>query len=29
VSAAGIRVFVNVRTWWVLDSPAVQAPASE
>jgi succinate-semialdehyde dehydrogenase/glutarate-semialdehyde dehydrogenase len=27
--AAGIREFVNVRTWWVLDSPAVQAPASE
>jgi succinate-semialdehyde dehydrogenase/glutarate-semialdehyde dehydrogenase len=29
LAAAGIREFVNARTWWVLDSPAVQAPASE
>ncbi|WP_369133131.1 NAD-dependent succinate-semialdehyde dehydrogenase [Modestobacter sp. I12A-02662] len=29
LAAAGIREFVNVRTWWVLDSPAVTAPASE
>jgi acyl-CoA reductase-like NAD-dependent aldehyde dehydrogenase len=27
--AAGIREFVDVRTWWVLDEPAVTAPASE
>ena len=25
----GIREFVNVRTWWVLDEPAATAPASE
>jgi len=29
LAAAGIREFVNVRTWWVLDEPAVAAPASE
>jgi succinate-semialdehyde dehydrogenase/glutarate-semialdehyde dehydrogenase len=29
LAAAGIREFVNVRTWWVLDQPAVTAPASE
>jgi succinate-semialdehyde dehydrogenase/glutarate-semialdehyde dehydrogenase len=29
LAAAGIREFVNVRTWWVLDEPAVSAPASE
>jgi succinate-semialdehyde dehydrogenase / glutarate-semialdehyde dehydrogenase len=29
LAAAGIREFVNVRTWWVLDEPAVTAPVSE
>jgi succinate-semialdehyde dehydrogenase/glutarate-semialdehyde dehydrogenase len=29
LAAAGIREFVNVRTWFVLDEPAVTAPASE
>jgi succinate-semialdehyde dehydrogenase/glutarate-semialdehyde dehydrogenase len=29
LAAAGIREFVNVRTWWVLDEPAATAPASE
>jgi succinate-semialdehyde dehydrogenase / glutarate-semialdehyde dehydrogenase len=29
LAAAGIREFVNVRTWWVLDEPAVTAPESE
>jgi len=29
LAAAGIREFVDVRTWWVLDEPAVTAPASE
>jgi succinate-semialdehyde dehydrogenase/glutarate-semialdehyde dehydrogenase len=29
LAAAGIREFVNVRTWWVLDQPATTAPASE
>jgi succinate-semialdehyde dehydrogenase/glutarate-semialdehyde dehydrogenase len=29
LAAAGIREFVNVRTWWVLDEPAPTAPASE
>ena len=29
LAAAGLREFVNVRTWWVLDEPAVTAPASE
>ena len=29
LAADGIREFVNVRTWWVLDEPAVTAPASE
>jgi succinate-semialdehyde dehydrogenase/glutarate-semialdehyde dehydrogenase len=29
LAAAGIREFVNVRTWWVLDAPAATAPASE
>ncbi|SDO48687.1 NAD-dependent succinate-semialdehyde dehydrogenase [Geodermatophilus sp. DSM 45219] len=29
LAAAGIREFVNVRTWWVQDRPAVTAPASE
>jgi succinate-semialdehyde dehydrogenase / glutarate-semialdehyde dehydrogenase len=29
LAAAGIREFVNVRTWWVLDEPAGAAPGSE
>ena len=29
LAAAGIRDFVNVRTWWVLDEPADSAPLSE
>ncbi|WP_448627849.1 NAD-dependent succinate-semialdehyde dehydrogenase [Geodermatophilus sp. URMC 64] len=29
LAAAGIREFVNVRTWWVLDEPAATAPVSE
>ena len=29
LAAAGIREFVNVRTWWVMDEPASTAPASE
>jgi succinate-semialdehyde dehydrogenase/glutarate-semialdehyde dehydrogenase len=29
LAVAGIREFVNVRTWWVLDEPAVTPPASE
>ena len=29
LAAAGIREFVEVRTWWVLDEPAGAAPASE
>jgi len=29
LAAAGIREFVNVRTWFVLDEPAATAPASE
>src|SRR3954468_15366959 len=29
LAAAGIREFVNVRSWWVLDEPATTAPASE
>ncbi|SNR30612.1 NAD-dependent succinate-semialdehyde dehydrogenase [Blastococcus mobilis] len=29
LAAAGIREFVNVRTWWVLDQPAGSAPVSE
>jgi succinate-semialdehyde dehydrogenase/glutarate-semialdehyde dehydrogenase len=29
LAAAGIREFVNVRTWWVLDEPAGTAPVSE
>ena len=29
LAAAGIREFVDVRTWWVLDVPAATAPASE
>ena len=29
LAAAGIREFVNVRTWWVLDEPAASAPTSE
>jgi succinate-semialdehyde dehydrogenase/glutarate-semialdehyde dehydrogenase len=29
LAAAGIREFVNVRTWWVLDEPAGSAPVSE
>ena len=29
LAAAGIREFVDVRTWWVLDQPAATAPASE
>ena len=29
LAAVGIREFVNVRTWWVLDEPANTAPAAE
>jgi succinate-semialdehyde dehydrogenase/glutarate-semialdehyde dehydrogenase len=29
LAAAGIREFVNVRTWWLMDEPAGAAPASE
>jgi len=29
LAAAGIREFVQVRTWWVLDEPAETAPSSE
>jgi succinate-semialdehyde dehydrogenase/glutarate-semialdehyde dehydrogenase len=29
LAAAGIREFVNLRTWWVLDEPATTAPVSE
>jgi succinate-semialdehyde dehydrogenase/glutarate-semialdehyde dehydrogenase len=29
LAAAGIREFCDVRTWWVLDEPADEAPASE
>jgi succinate-semialdehyde dehydrogenase/glutarate-semialdehyde dehydrogenase len=29
LAAAGIREFVNVRTWWVLDEAATTAPVSE
>jgi succinate-semialdehyde dehydrogenase/glutarate-semialdehyde dehydrogenase len=29
LAAAGIREFVDVRTWWVLDEPAGAAPVSE
>ncbi|UOY01981.1 NAD-dependent succinate-semialdehyde dehydrogenase [Blastococcus sp. PRF04-17] len=29
LAAAGIREFVDVRTWWVLDEPAATAPVSE
>ena len=29
LSAAGIREFVNTRTWWVDNQPAAQAPVSE
>jgi succinate-semialdehyde dehydrogenase / glutarate-semialdehyde dehydrogenase len=29
LAAAGIREFVNVRTWWVHDEPAGSAPVSE
>jgi succinate-semialdehyde dehydrogenase/glutarate-semialdehyde dehydrogenase len=29
LAAAGIREFVNVRTWWVLDEPTGSAPVSE
>ena len=29
LAAAGIREFVNVRTWWVLDEPTGAAPVSE
>ena len=29
LSAAGIREFVNTRTWWVADEPSAQAPVSE
>ena len=29
LAAAGIREFVNVRTWWVLAEPAGSAPVSE
>jgi succinate-semialdehyde dehydrogenase/glutarate-semialdehyde dehydrogenase len=29
LAAAGIREFVDVRSWWVLDEPAGTAPVSE
>ncbi|GAB4081094.1 NAD-dependent succinate-semialdehyde dehydrogenase [Modestobacter muralis] len=29
LAAAGIREFVNVRSWWVQDAPAGRAPTSE
>ena len=29
LAAPGIREFVNVRTWWAMDKPASDAPASE
>ncbi|MGU3498009.1 NAD-dependent succinate-semialdehyde dehydrogenase [Mycobacterium sp. C31M] len=29
LAAPGIREFVNVRTWWAMDKPAADAPASE
>ena len=29
LAATGVREFVNVRTWWVLDEPAHSAPLSE
>jgi succinate-semialdehyde dehydrogenase/glutarate-semialdehyde dehydrogenase len=29
LAAAGIREFVNIRTWWVLDQSAATAPVSE
>jgi hypothetical protein len=29
LAAAGIREFVTVRSWWVLDEPAATAPVSE
>ena len=29
LAAAGIREFVNVRTWWVVEEPARQAPTAE
>lgn len=29
LASAGIREFVNVRTWWAMDKPAAQAPTSE
>ena len=29
LAAAGIREFVDVRSWWVLDEPAATAPTSE
>lgn len=29
LAAPGIREFVNIRTWWAMTEPAVQAPTSE
>src|SRR3712207_6186136 len=29
LAAVGIREFVNVRTWWVMDQPGATAPVSE
>ena len=29
LAAAGIREFVNIRTWWLLNQPAATAPNSE
>jgi len=29
LAEAGIREFVNLRTWWLMDQPAAHAPASE
>jgi succinate-semialdehyde dehydrogenase/glutarate-semialdehyde dehydrogenase len=29
LAAAGIREFVNVRTWWAMNQPQAHAPASE
>jgi succinate-semialdehyde dehydrogenase/glutarate-semialdehyde dehydrogenase len=29
LAAAGIREFVNIRTWWLLEGPADSAPVSE
>ena len=29
LASAGIREFVNIRTWWAMDQPATHAPTSE